>query len=150
MWPVMTRGAGVRRELDAVLAQALMSSSVSQIGISIATVTLSLASMKRCSVSWRSLLLPTAGMMSAAVSVAAFSLRLMMMRKDRRMPVAPAMRELSDRRRGERGRADRWSGRFRGSRDGAKRWCCRRVAVRKIELRPMVGEAVDLTVIELD
>ena len=32
-----------------------------------ATVTLSLASMKRCSVSCRSLLLPTAGMMSAAV-----------------------------------------------------------------------------------
>ena len=49
-------------------------------GISIATVLESLASMKFCSVSWRSLLLPTAGMMSAAVAVAVFSLRLMMRR----------------------------------------------------------------------
>ena len=58
-----------------------MSVSRSQIGISIATVTLSLQSMNRCSVSWRSLLLPTAGMMSAAVCVAAFCLRFTMMRE---------------------------------------------------------------------
>lgn len=42
-----------RREFDTVL----MSPSVSQIGISIAAVTLSLISMNRCNVSWRSLLL---------------------------------------------------------------------------------------------
>jgi hypothetical protein len=55
-----------------------MSASVSQIGTSAARVTLSFASMKRWSVSLRSLLLPTAGMMRAALSVAAFSLRVTM------------------------------------------------------------------------
>ena len=46
---------------------------VSQIGISTATVTLSLASMKRCSVSCRKRLSPTVGTISAAVRVAKFS-----------------------------------------------------------------------------
>lgn len=83
MWPVMLRlpadGRGAS-SMRCCCSRAAMSASVSQIGISIATVTLSLASMNRCSVSCRSLLLPTAGMMSAAVCVAAFSFRLTMMR----------------------------------------------------------------------
>lgn len=49
-----------------------MSAAVSQIGISTATVTLSLASMKRCSVSCRKRLSPTAGRTSAAARVAKF------------------------------------------------------------------------------
>ena len=70
-----------RRELDAVSGLDFADFvSVSQMGISIATVLESFASMKFCSVSCRSLLLPTAGMISAAVSVAVFSLRLMMRR----------------------------------------------------------------------
>ena len=50
-----------------------MSAAVSQIGISTATVTLSLASMKRCSVSCRKRLFPTAGITRAAARVAKFS-----------------------------------------------------------------------------
>ena len=80
MWPVMTRGlCHPRREFESCCASsAAMSFSSNQIGISIATVTLSFASMKCWSVSCRILSLPTAGMMRAAVSVAAFCLRFTM------------------------------------------------------------------------
>ena len=60
---------------DRSIGAGVTSFSSSQIGISIAMVTLSLASMNRCRVSWRSLLLPTARMLRSAVCVAAFSLR---------------------------------------------------------------------------
>ena len=63
-----------------LVSRLAISSSVSQIGISTAIVLESFASMKFCSVSCRSLLAPTAGMTSEAVSVAVFSLRLMTMR----------------------------------------------------------------------
>ena len=67
------RGAS---SMPCCVSSAAMSVSRNQIGISIATVTLSFASMNRCSVSCRNLLLPTAGMMRAAVWVAALCFRL--------------------------------------------------------------------------
>src|SRR5438105_3410928 len=54
-------------------SRAAMSSAPSQMGTSTATVTESLASMNLCKASCRSRLLPTAGMMSAAVRVMKFS-----------------------------------------------------------------------------
>ena len=54
MWPVIDRSAAPTRgasSMPCCFSSAAMSLSVSQIGISIATVTLSLASMNRCSVS---------------------------------------------------------------------------------------------------
>ena len=84
MCPVTTRGALPADRPSAIpcwCSSAAMACSAGQIGISIATVTLSLASMNFCKVSWRSLLFPTAGMMRAAASVAAFCLRFTMMRE---------------------------------------------------------------------
>ena len=75
---VPTRGAS---SIPCSRSSEAMSASVSQIGISMATVTLSLASMKFCNVSWRSLLLPTAGMINSAAAVAAFCFLLTMMRE---------------------------------------------------------------------
>ena len=106
--------------------------------------------MKFCSVSCRSLLLPTAGMMSAAVSVAVFSLRLMMMRtgsanaglrlRGARLWIVLAAEEVV---------------RARGG-NVFEKSCERleapvlRIATQKRELRAMIRVGVDLPVIELD
>lgn len=83
MWPVIARAVGPVRGASLMwysASSAVISASSSQMGISTATVTLSLQSMNRWRVSCLSLLLPTAGMINSAVSVAALRLLLMTMR----------------------------------------------------------------------
>jgi hypothetical protein len=82
--PVIARSASPSRRVSSIPCASssnAMSSSVSQIGISIATVTQSLMGINRCSVSCRNLLLPTAGMMNAAVSVAPLCFEFTTMRE---------------------------------------------------------------------
>ena len=151
MWPVMERGAPpAASSMPYLVSSWVISSSVSQMGISMATVLELFASMKFCSVSCRSLLVPTAGMISAAVSVAVFSLRLM----TRRLVSANAGLSLRS--------AGLWivfsleelvrAGRRNGFEKGCERFeaLMLRIAAQKCELRAMIGEGVDLAVIELD
>ena len=106
--------------------------------------------MKFCSVSCRSLLVPTAGMMRPAVAVAVFSLRLMTMRSG----LAKAGRACEARALGSSSRRKSSCGHVDGNVFEECRECLEapmlRIAPQERELRAMIRVGVDLAVIELD